>query len=107
MLRSLTFYHSHTRFSRIQDVQPISSSFSSLEELRLNQTLIVWPEILALLPILPSLIYLELGCNSLKTLDTSATEKVQCRSKIESLNFDENRLEDWGNVMTAIAEHPR
>lgn len=89
---------SYNRFSTLLDAKNLHIAFLGLEELRVNQTMVVWPEVILLISAMPNLRYLEIGYNNLKSLG-GATQKMSFVTKLETMNFDGNSLEDWTDVM--------
>ena len=62
-----------------------------------------WPEVKFILSAMPSLRILELGSNCLGQLeDTNTNTEKEIASELEMLNFDENNLRDWCNVIMSI-----
>ncbi|KAH8117073.1 RNI-like protein [Phellopilus nigrolimitatus] len=95
-LRALNLNYS--RFSTLLDAKNLHIAFLGLEELRVNQTMVVWPEVILLISAMPNLRYLEIGYNNLKSLG-GATQNLSFVTKLETMNFDGNSLEDWTDVM--------
>lgn len=91
---------------RVELKPPLPSAFPGLEELRLNHTMITWPEILQLIPVMPSLQVLEFGRNGAETLAHTGSERLS-PSKLKCINFDENKLHSWIDVMVAVSSFCR
>ncbi|EJD02198.1 RNI-like protein [Fomitiporia mediterranea MF3/22] len=91
------------RFSELSDASNLRSAFLALEELRLNETMITWSEVIRLIPIMPNLRVLELGYNDIDRLNGSATDHHLSATKLELLNLDANKLQDWSDIMISIS----
>ncbi|KAL0577801.1 hypothetical protein V5O48_004168 [Marasmius crinis-equi] len=72
----------------------MSNAFLNLLELELNGTLTTWQQFRAIIPFMPKLRAVEMGYNHLSDLSGSSSPQ----SSIESLNFDNNNLSDWGRL---------
>jgi len=101
------------RFTRMQDTAAaFASSFANLRELRINHTLISWPEVIALVSVMSNLRYLEIGYNRLRQLQGNAVVKnnnaqgVSGVSKLQIVNFDGNELEEWTDVAMSLSTFP-
>ena len=99
------FYFSYNRFSEPsnRDTDALRPALLALEELRLNGTLIIWPEVVRLVTVVPSLRVLELGYNKTEQLGDTVSSDDLSTAKLEALNLDENRLADWNDLMLSIA----
>ncbi|KAI5119941.1 hypothetical protein M0805_002130 [Coniferiporia weirii] len=100
VLRTLIL--NRNRFSTLSDTKNLHTSFSSLEELRADRTLISWAEVITLTTVMPSLRYLELGYNALSSLGAVPPQKISSATRLKVLNLDGNELEEWSDVMISI-----
>lgn len=90
-----------------------TSSFANLRELRINQTLISWPEVITLVSVMSNLRYLEIGYNRLGQLQGSSVVKtinnarsVSGATNLQTVNFDGNELEEWNDAAMSLTIFP-
>ncbi|THH06709.1 hypothetical protein EW145_g3896 [Phellinidium pouzarii] len=91
------------RFSTLTDTKIMHASFLGLKELRVDQTMISWPEVITLTSVMPNIEYLEVGYNDMKILGGTAFQNYTSATKLKILNFDGNELEEWSDVMMSTA----
>ncbi|KLO19152.1 RNI-like protein [Schizopora paradoxa] len=101
------------RFARLQNsAATFTSSFANLRELRINQTLISWPEVITLVSAMSNLRYLEIGYNRLRQLQGSSvvknnnTQSVSGATNLQTVNFDGNELEEWNDAAMSLTIFP-
>lgn len=82
-----------------------NSSLSNLEELRINQTLTNWNEIVTLIFAMPRLKYLEAGGNRMDVLGGDILTPGSA-AMLKTLNLDENKLQDWTDIMSSTSQFP-
>ncbi|GAA5964416.1 hypothetical protein JCM3765_006411 [Sporobolomyces pararoseus] len=80
--------------------------FERLSILKLNNTLITWPEIVRIAPSLSNLVALELGFNRLSSLPVVDAIKPPVLSNLEALNFESNDLSDWNETVQTLSALP-
>ena len=103
---------SSNRFGPVNLDDGSACAFANLRELRLNQTLIHWHDAKALLPFMPTLRWIEMGSNRLKHLDgnsgvpSSSYAGVSAGTKLDTINLDENDLEEWNEIVSSLAKFP-
>lgn len=83
--------------------QNVHSSFLNLEELRINQTLSNWNEIITLVCAMPKLKHLESGRNRMKSLGSGIANTLRSAAMLKTLNLDENSLQDWIDIMSSTS----
>jgi Leucine-rich repeat (LRR) protein len=77
-----------------------ASAWLRLSELQLNGTYTSWEEFTSIAILMPQLRIAELGYNRLTSLSHAKISTVLGR--IEILNFDSNKLEDWRHICEAL-----
>ncbi|KAG2147251.1 hypothetical protein BD769DRAFT_1346477 [Suillus cothurnatus] len=77
-----------------------ASAWLRLSELQLNGTWTSWEEFTSIAILMPQLRIAELGYNELTSLLHAKISTVL--NRIEILNFDSNKLEDWRHVSEAL-----
>ncbi|GAA5887432.1 hypothetical protein JCM16303_004281 [Sporobolomyces ruberrimus] len=85
--------------------------FERLTTLKLNSTLLTWPEVIRISPSLPNLVNLELGFNRLTRLDhaqpsSAAKSEPVSLPKLEILNLEMNELHDMEETILAVSGLP-
>jgi Leucine-rich repeat (LRR) protein len=87
-------------------VDSLAGCFNSLTELRLNNTLMTWKDILTVIASMPKLQELECGHNRL----IDAAFEPECQHKlntpVRTLNLDSNQICGWTSVYLAFLEFP-
>lgn len=81
-----------------------ASAWLRLSELQLNGTWTSWEEFTSIAILMPQLRIAELGYNGLTSLSHAKIFTVLDR--IEILNFDSNKLEDWQHICGALKPCP-
>lgn len=81
------------------------NSFLALRDLRLDGTMITWPEVRFLTARMPVLENLQLGANQLTTLGRSSSEPSMKR--LRQLNLADNQLSDWTMLMASLRDCPQ
>lgn len=76
-----------------------------MQDLRLDATLMTWPEMVRLSPALKSLKHLQLGSNELSTLQTDGGQGA-ILPHVTSLSLEDNRLSSWLDTVAALARLP-
>jgi len=100
---------SQNRFTLPSRAVELSSAFLNLQELQLNKTLLAWMDFTEyLLPHLPKLTTVELGYNRLDHLSDETTwQKLPTAdTKLSTVNFDGNSLNDWSEICLSLAKYP-
>ncbi|KAG2146862.1 uncharacterized protein EDB93DRAFT_1147758 [Suillus bovinus] len=77
-----------------------ASAWLRLSELQLNGTWVSWEEFTSIAIRMPQLRIAELGYNGLTSLSHAKISTVL--SRIEILNFDSNKLDDWQHISEAL-----
>ncbi|KAE8264258.1 hypothetical protein A4X03_0g1079 [Tilletia caries] len=103
------------RFSPLR-VAPAADSFVNIRHLGLDGTLISWSEVLVLSSSLPRIERLELRRNNLrrfhptgqgKTMASEEPGSIAPLQTLRSLHLQENQLEHWLDLVTALAPLPQ
>lgn len=100
---------SQNRFALPSGTGELSSAFLSLQELQLNRTLLTWVDFAGyLLPHLPKLANVELGYNRLDHLsdETARAKPPTTDTKLTTINFDGNNLNNWPEICSSLAKYP-
>ncbi|KAG0697020.1 hypothetical protein DFH29DRAFT_176037 [Suillus ampliporus] len=77
-----------------------ASAYLRLSEIQLNGTWTSWEEFTSIAVFMPQLRIAELGYNGLTSLSHAKISSML--SRIEILNFDSNKLEDWRHISEAL-----
>ncbi|GAA5993115.1 hypothetical protein JCM5350_007226 [Sporobolomyces pararoseus] len=93
------------RFDLIESPRSLPG-FDGLSILKLNNTLITWPEIVRIAPSLSNLVDLELGFNRLSSLSVIDQTELPLLPKLETLNFESNHLSDWNETVQTLSALP-
>ncbi|GAA5904368.1 Pac2p [Sporobolomyces salmoneus] len=94
------------RFDPVDSPTPLPG-FERLSTLKLNNTLLSWPELIRISPSLPNLVELEFGFNRLTTLSSAnASETPLLLPELETLNLESNFLSDWEETIKALSSLP-
>jgi hypothetical protein len=100
---------SQNRFALPSGAVELSSAFLRLQELQLNKTLLTWMDFTEhLLLHLPELTNVELGYNRLNQLSDETTRRKPptTDTKLSTVNFDGNHLDDWSEICSSLAKFP-
>ncbi|KAJ7632998.1 hypothetical protein FB45DRAFT_914126 [Roridomyces roridus] len=87
--------------NRLQAPTDIPLAFSNLLQLRLNGTLITWPEVKQVTSVMPALRVVELGYNLISKLSSGGES-----SALESINLDSNECNDWVHICDCFQHYP-
>ncbi|KAL9715277.1 hypothetical protein Ac2012v2_001938 [Leucoagaricus gongylophorus] len=99
-------YLSQNRFQRYLDPKLSSNCFNSLIELRLNNTLMTWQNILRTIMNMPALQELECGYNRFTEACFYSDDHVNLTTPVHTLNLDNNQIGGWRNVYLSFLDFP-
>ncbi|KDQ10603.1 hypothetical protein BOTBODRAFT_57988 [Botryobasidium botryosum FD-172 SS1] len=91
----------HNRLGPLAKLSP-HHILPTLQELRLNNTLTSWDELVFLSPIIPHLRHLQMGYNHLTKLCTTDRHREPLFPNLELLNLEGNMLDSWKDIMMAL-----
>ncbi|GAA6019519.1 hypothetical protein JCM11491_001322 [Sporobolomyces phaffii] len=98
------------RFDAVRD-SPSLTGFARLTSIKLNNTLLTWPEIVRIGPSLPNVASLEFGSNRLTSLLGDSTTPLvvaddQLFPRLATLNLETNELANWEDTVQALSDLP-
>lgn len=80
--------------------------FNSLTELRLNDTLMLWRDIIKVIAAMPKLQDLEIGYNHLTNDSFGSAQPVGLNTPVRAINLESNEISGWEGICGALLELP-
>ncbi|KAF5357752.1 hypothetical protein D9756_001444 [Leucocoprinus leucothites] len=99
-------YLNQNRFQHYLEPGAFCDCFSSLTELRLNDTLMSWQDILRTIANMPVLEELECGYNRFTDASFDLDDRPRLNTPVHTLNLDSNQIRGWFSVCLAFSDFP-
>ncbi|KAJ3571055.1 hypothetical protein NP233_g3995 [Leucocoprinus birnbaumii] len=99
-------YLNQNRFQHRPNAGAFSNCFLSLVELRLNNTLMRWQDILQIINTMPALQELECGHNRFTDASFDPDGRPRSNTPVHTLNLDSNQIGGWLSVCLAFSDFP-
>ncbi|XP_006458003.1 hypothetical protein AGABI2DRAFT_63759 [Agaricus bisporus var. bisporus H97] len=103
-LQSLSL--NQNRLLPAHEPQKLDGCFNSLTELRLNNTLMAWPDIVAVIEVMPKLQDLEIGHNNFTDADLDNDGFYPQQASLQTVKFNSNRISNWTHVCMTLSAYP-
>lgn len=97
---------SQNRFQLPTDADSMMGCFNSLTELRLNNTLMLWHDVIKVIAAMPKLRDLEVGYNRLTNDSFGSGHLLGLNTSVRAINLESNDISGWEGTCSALLELP-